>query len=43
MFPSETQHKVEYNKENNIRTSIAFNIYIKGVIGSLSKLTELKL
>ena len=43
MFPSDTQHKVEYKRGNNIRTSIAFNIYIKGIVGNLIKLTELKL
>ena len=43
MFPSNTQHKVEYKRGNNIRTSIAFNIYIKGIVGNLIKLTELKL
>jgi len=43
MFPSNTQHKVEYKRGNNIRTSIAFNIYIKGILGDLIKLTELKL
>ena len=43
MFPSDTQHKVEYKRGNNIRTSIAFNIYIKGILGDLIKLTELKL
>lgn len=43
MFPSDTQHKVEYKRGNNIRTSIAFNIYIKGTVGNSIKLTELKL
>ena len=43
MFPSDTMHKVEYKRGDNIRTSIAFNIYIKGIVGSSLKLTELKL
>lgn len=43
MFPSDAQHKVEYKKGNNIRISIAFNTYVKGIVGSSLKLTELKL
>ena len=43
MFPSDTMHKVEYKRGGNIRTSIAFNIYIKGIVGDSIKLTELKL
>ena len=43
MFPSDTMHKVEYKRGDNIRTSIAFNIYIKGIVGDSIKLTELKL
>ena len=35
MFPSETQHKVEFKKGNNIRTSLSFNVFVKGDLGNL--------
>jgi len=41
MFPSSTVHKVELKKGNNIRTSLAFNTFYKGTIGSDHGLTEL--
>ena len=35
IFPSETQHKVEYKKGNNVRTSLSFNVFVKGDLGNL--------
>ena len=35
LFPSETQHKVEYKRGKNVRTSLSFNVFIKGDIGTV--------
>jgi len=43
MFPSSLAHRVDYKKGNNHRVSLSFNTFIKGKLGSLSLLTELKL
>jgi uncharacterized protein (TIGR02466 family) len=43
MFPSHLTHKVEVKESNNLRKSLAFNIFIKGTIGSKEQLTELVL
>tara|TARA_Y100000592_G_C5448944_1_gene307640 strand:- start:320 stop:937 length:618 start_codon:yes stop_codon:yes gene_type:complete len=43
MFPSSTTHQVETKKGDNLRISLAFNTFIKGKIGSQSRLTELLL
>ena len=43
MFPSSTIHSVETKKGKNTRTSLAFNTFYKGSIGSNGNLTELVL
>jgi uncharacterized protein (TIGR02466 family) len=42
MFPSELQHMVEQKEGKNLRTSLAFNTFIRGDIGNIGELTELK-
>ena len=41
MFPSSLLHMVENKEGTNTRISLAFNVFIKGTIGSNIKLTEL--
>jgi uncharacterized protein (TIGR02466 family) len=41
IFPSYLSHCVEFKKGKNTRTSLAFNIFIKGKVGSERALTEL--
>ena len=41
MFPSSLTHMVETKEGTNERISLAFNVFIKGTIGSSSSLTEL--
>ena len=43
MFPSETTHTVDNKQGKNIRTSLAFNVFIKGTLGDKRELTELLL
>jgi len=43
LFPSSLTHSVETKKGNNIRTSLAFNSFIKGNIGSEIKVNSLYL
>ena len=43
MFPSETIHQVDRKKGKNVRTSLAFNTFYRGVIGEGPGLTELVL
>jgi uncharacterized protein (TIGR02466 family) len=43
MFPSSLTHMVETKEGNNTRISLAFNVFIKGTIGSNKNLTELVL
>jgi uncharacterized protein (TIGR02466 family) len=43
LFPSSTTHSVEQKKGNNTRLSLAFNVFVKGRIGSNEDLTELNL
>ena len=43
MFPSETTHTVDNKQGENIRTSLAFNVFIKGTLGDKRELTELLL
>ena len=43
LFPSSTTHSVGQKKGNNTRLSLAFNVFIKGKIGSNFGLTELNL
>ncbi len=41
LFPSKTRHAVKIVKDNNLRISLAFNVFIKGNLGSSDTLTEL--
>ena len=41
MFPSSLTHMVENKEGTNTRISLAFNVFIKGVIGDNKNLTEL--
>ena len=43
LFPSSLTHAVEQKVGNNTRTSLAFNVFVKGRLGSNTSLTELKL
>ena len=43
MFPSELQHMVEQKQGKNLRTSLAFNTFIRGDIGNTGELTELRI
>jgi uncharacterized protein (TIGR02466 family) len=43
IFPSELSHMVEQKEGKNLRTSLAFNTFIKGDLGITLELTELKL
>jgi uncharacterized protein (TIGR02466 family) len=43
MFPSELQHMVEQKEGKNLRTSLSFNTFLKGDLGTTLELTELKL
>jgi len=41
MFPSSLNHGVDVKKEDNIRISLSFNTFYKGVLGSDTALTKL--
>jgi uncharacterized protein (TIGR02466 family) len=41
LFPSSLTHMVETKEGNNIRTSLAFNVFVEGKIGDNKDLTEL--
>jgi uncharacterized protein (TIGR02466 family) len=41
LFPSSLTHMVETKEGTNIRISLAFNVFIKGIVGNNKKLTEL--
>jgi uncharacterized protein (TIGR02466 family) len=41
LFPSSLTHMVETKQGNNIRTSLAFNVFVEGKIGDNKDLTEL--
>jgi len=41
MFPSSTTHRVDVKKGSNTRTSLSFNTFYKGTLGSNKELTEL--
>ena len=41
MFPSSTTHQVDTKQGTNTRTSLAFNTFYKGTIGSNNNLNEL--
>lgn len=43
MFPSSLSHDVKIKKGNNLRISLAFNTFVKGILGLEKSLTELKL
>ena len=43
LFPSSLAHSVQNKKENNQRVSLSFNTFIKGTLGSVDRLTALKL
>jgi uncharacterized protein (TIGR02466 family) len=43
LFPSSTTHSVEVKKGDNTRISLAFNVFIKGILGNNKDLTELVL
>ena len=43
LFPSSTEHMVETKEGDNTRISLAFNVFIKGIIGNSKLLTELYL
>jgi uncharacterized protein (TIGR02466 family) len=43
MFPSYLKHKVETNHGGHTRTSLAFNIFIKGKIGNKKELAYLEI
>ena len=41
LFPSKTIHSVDLKQEDNVRTSLAFNVFVKGKFGYNDNLTEL--
>lgn len=43
IFPSDTIHKVEIKEGDNVRTSLAFNVFVRGYLGEEEKLTALHL
>lgn len=43
LFPSKLNHSVVIKKGENVRVSLAFNSFVKGTLGDLRFLTELKL
>jgi len=43
LFPSSLSHMVETKEGTNTRISLAFNIFVKGILGDNKNLTELKL
>jgi uncharacterized protein (TIGR02466 family) len=43
LFPSSLTHMVETTEGTNTRISLAFNVFIKGMIGNNKQLTELKI
>lgn len=43
LFPSQLPHGVQSNKTNKTRTSLAFNTFYKGVLGSVPNLTHLEI
>ena len=43
LFPSNLTHFVKQYKETKPRKSIAFNIFVKGLLGSKTRTTELKI
>jgi uncharacterized protein (TIGR02466 family) len=43
LFPSDLVHMVKTKKESNVRISLSFNIFIKGIVGTEKQLMELEL
>lgn len=43
LFPSSLPHSVDHKKGNNVRISLAFNVFIKGTIGNIRNITKLDL
>ncbi len=43
LFPSLLEHDVDKNRSDRMRTSISFNTYVRGVVGSREKLTEVNI
>ena len=43
LFPSLLEHDVEINESDRVRTSISFNTYVRGTVGSRDKLTEVSI
>jgi len=43
LFPSSLTHMVETKQGDNTRISLAFNVFIKGIVGNNKSLTELHL
>jgi uncharacterized protein (TIGR02466 family) len=43
LFPSSLTHSVDIKRGTNTRISLAFNVFIKGIVGNSKGLTELKL
>tara|TARA_R100001460_G_scaffold108346_2_gene159181 strand:- start:378 stop:998 length:621 start_codon:yes stop_codon:yes gene_type:complete len=41
LFPSNTKHSVQIKNKNNLRISLAFNVFVKGKMGNNFDLTEL--
>jgi len=43
LFPSSLKHGVKQKEGKNIRTSLAFNTFVRGVLGEAKQATELRL
>jgi uncharacterized protein (TIGR02466 family) len=43
LFPSNLSHSVETKKDDNERISLAFNVFVKGLLGNKEGLTELNI
>lgn len=43
LFPSYVMHSVDTKKDDIMRVSLAFNVFVRGTVGKTSALTELKL
>jgi uncharacterized protein (TIGR02466 family) len=42
LFPSSITHKVDLNKNNHTRISLAFNVFVTGTLGDKARLTQLE-
>jgi len=43
LFPSLLEHDVGQNKSDQVRTSISFNTYVRGLVGGRAQLTEVSI